>query len=129
NITLLPAARYPDTESILLVSDILVCDWSSIAFDFLLLSRPTIFLDVEPPFAKGFSLDRRFRFGAISSDMDSMLNFVDRYLADAGDFHKEFGESTTEIRHEVYGGFDDGMSANRCVDRLKMAVATAKYPP
>src|SRR5690606_23748002 len=45
-VHMLPATRYPDTEAILKACDILVCDWSTIAFDWLLLDRPVFFLDV-----------------------------------------------------------------------------------
>ena len=41
---------------------------SSIAFDFLLLERPTIFLDVEAPFAKGLSLDASHRLSELAED-------------------------------------------------------------
>lgn len=125
NIISLPATDYPDTEEILLASDILVCDWSSIAFDFLLLDRPTVFLDVEPPFAKGLSLDACHRFGAIAGDMDAMLALLDRYLADPGRYHEDYGARAAAIRRAVYGGFDDGYSAQRCLDRLEAVVAIA----
>ncbi|MEZ5503922.1 MAG: CDP-glycerol glycerophosphotransferase family protein [Halioglobus sp.] len=42
-----------DTEGVLQHTDVLICDWSSIAFDYLALKRPTIFLEVEPPFKMG----------------------------------------------------------------------------
>ena len=57
NIYAVPADKYPNTERLLLLTDILIYDWSSIVFDFLLLDRPAIYLDVPPPFRKGFSLD------------------------------------------------------------------------
>lgn len=41
-----PHSHLPDTEDILQVSDCLVSDWSSIVFDYMLLDRPTVFLDV-----------------------------------------------------------------------------------
>ena len=125
NIIALPATSYPDTEEILLASDILVCDWSSIAFDFLLLDRPTIFLDVEPPFAKGLSLDAGHRFGAIARDMEAMLTFIDRYLDDPLRYREDCGVKSAIVRHAVYGGFDDGRSSERCFQRLAGAVATA----
>ncbi|MDX1734974.1 MAG: CDP-glycerol glycerophosphotransferase family protein, partial [Halioglobus sp.] len=56
---------YPDSEAVLLAADMLICDWSSIAFDFLALERPTLFLDVPAPFSNGFSLGPEYRFGRI----------------------------------------------------------------
>lgn len=120
----LPSALYPDTEEILLASDILVCDWSSIAFDFLLLGRPTIFLDVEAPFAKGLTLDAGYRFGALARDMDAMLALLERYLREPERYGDEFDGPAAEVKRLVYGGFADGRSAERCLARLEGALAT-----
>ena len=113
-----PHGDFPDTELVLRLADILVCDWSSIAFDFLLLDRPTIFLDVEAPFRKGFSLGPEYRFGAIVGDHQAMLDRLDRYLSDSGAYRSEFSGSHARIRAEVYGEFADGHSAARCLRRL-----------
>lgn len=118
HIVHLPHAIYPDTEAILLVSDILVCDWSSIAFDFLLLQRPTLFLDVEAPFAKGFSLGPEYRFGEIVPDMDKLLLALGRYLLHPSEYQAKFGARAAQIRQAVYGDYADGAAAARCVDRL-----------
>lgn len=120
----LPYAVFPDTEEVLLASDILVCDWSSIAFDFLLLDRPTIFLDVEVPFAKGLSLDAGYRFGALARDMDGMLALLDRYLREPARYDEDCGARAAETKQRVYGGFADGRSAERCLARLEGALAT-----
>ncbi|AQA20407.1 hypothetical protein BST95_19375 (plasmid) [Halioglobus japonicus] len=56
NVEFRPQKAYPDTEALLADTDILLCDWSSIAFDFLCLQRPMLFIDVPPPFKNGFSL-------------------------------------------------------------------------
>jgi CDP-glycerol glycerophosphotransferase len=120
----LPPALYPDSEEVLLASDILVCDWSSIAFDFLLLDRPTIFLAVEPPFAKGLSLDAAYRFGAIANDMQGMLTLLERYMGEPCRYDEDYGARAAGVKRLVYGDFADGNSAQRCVERLKNALAT-----
>lgn len=121
----LPSALYPDTEEILLASDILVCDWSSVAFDFLLLERPTIFLDVEAPFAKGLSLDAGQRFGALARDMDDMLSLLERYLREPRRYDEDCGEHAADVKRRVYDGFADGRSAERCLARLESVLARA----
>lgn len=117
-ILYLSSERYPDTEQVLLASDILICDWSSIAFDFLLLERPAIFLDVKPPFSKGLSLGKDYRYGAIASDFYEMLSLVRNYLRDPSRYSETFGKGSKRIFDSVYGGFADGMACSRCVDRL-----------
>lgn len=114
-----PMAAFPDTEALLLASDLLVCDWSSIAFDFLLLDRPTIFLEVPPPFAKGLSLDRGHRFGAVVGSLDALLALLERYLADPAAYAREHGERARAIRRRVYGDCADGEATARCIARLK----------
>ncbi len=115
----LPFAEYPDTEALLALSDVLICDWSSIAFDFLLLDRPTIFLDVEPPFRKGFSLGPEYRFGAVVGDMEAMLAAVRRYLAEPASYRAEVGDRPRQVLAQVYGERPDGLASQRCIERLK----------
>jgi CDP-glycerol glycerophosphotransferase len=117
-IVAVPYARFPDTESVLLASDVLVCDWSSIAFDFLLLSRPTIFLDVPHPFAKGLSLNSSYRFGAIVGSTEEMTAQLEAYLRDPSRYRETHGARAAAIRDEVYGDCADGMATARCIGRL-----------
>lgn len=117
-----PYVSYPDTEDLLLISDMLVCDWSSIAFDFLLLDRPTIFLDVEAPFAKGFSLDPGYRFGAIAGSMAALLDLMETYLDDPAKYREAYAEKAKCIARCVYGGFADGRATERCIARLMQSL-------
>lgn len=114
-----PHADYPDTEALLLVSDVLVCDWSSIAFDYLLLERPTIFLDVEAPFAKGFSLGAEYRFAAIVADMPQLLHWLQHYLQHPADYQARHGADAARIRHAVYAHRAVGAASARCIARLR----------
>lgn len=118
-LVFLPASDFPNTEEILLATDILVCDWSSIAFDFLLLSRPTIFLDVDPPFSKGFSLGPEFRFGPLANDMHILTGLLETYLRDPSEFDNQYGAQVQAVRESVYGGYADGHAAFRCMNRLR----------
>lgn len=113
-----PYARFPDTEGLLLATDVLVCDWSSIAFDYLLLQRPTIFLDVPSPFRKGLSLDASFRFGAIAADLSTLCAAIDGCLQDPGGYMAVHGPLMESIRERVYAGCADGGATMRCLGRL-----------
>ncbi|HET6804147.1 MAG TPA: CDP-glycerol glycerophosphotransferase family protein [Frateuria sp.] len=113
------SADHPDTESILAISDVLIVDWSSVAFDFLLLDRPAIFLDVPPPFAKGFSLGPEFRFGDVATDMPAVLELLDSRLRAPSVYLGEHGAAHRHARDVVYGGMADGHAAERCVARLR----------
>lgn len=117
DVYILPAAEFPDTESVLFASDVLVCDWSSIAFDYLLLDRPVVFLDVEPPFKKGFSLGPEYRFGPVAAGLKELLALLDAAV-DPEKYWPEHGPRHEEVKSLVYGDFADGKAADRCLERL-----------
>jgi CDP-glycerol glycerophosphotransferase len=121
----LPGSRYPDAEAILLASDVLVCDWSSIAFDFLLLERPTVFLDVPPPFRKGFSLGPEYRFGRIVRDLQGLLDALATCVDDPAAYWRAHAQAHQRIRDQVYGDKADGHAAARCIARLGADPSTA----
>lgn len=118
NVLFCSQQDYPDTESVLLQSDILICDWSSIAFDFLALRRPTLFLDVPPPFKNGFSLDAAHRFGDVVSSMDELENSVRTYLEDPSFYQNQFGPKQEQEIEFSYGEYGDDQSSRRQLQRL-----------
>lgn len=119
NVTPVPASHYPDTERLLLHSDVLISDWSSILFDYLLLRRPAIFLDVPPPFRKGFSLGPEYRHGRIVADVEALVAAVREAVLDPDRFLAEHQERQAKLREEVYGAFADGQASRRCHERLR----------
>jgi CDP-glycerol glycerophosphotransferase (TagB/SpsB family) len=121
-----PHGSHPDTEGILLVSDVLICDWSSIAFDYLLLDRPTLFLDVPPPFRKGFSLGPEFRFGPVVTKIEELVAALEGALRNLKEYESTFSPIRQEIRSRVYGRFADGSAAERCGDRAEQIFSRPK---
>jgi CDP-glycerol glycerophosphotransferase (TagB/SpsB family) len=124
NTIRVPAEAFPDSEGVLMISDVLICDWSSIAFDFLLLERPTLFLDVPAPFRKGFSLGPEYRFGPILSDFPSLILAVGQALDDPSEQMLAFRDRRRQIRGRVYGPFADGKASQRCGSRLLRQLAS-----
>lgn len=113
-----PFARFPDTEAILFACDALVCDWSSIAFDYLVLDRPTFFLDVPAPFAKGHSLGPECRFGPIVRAMDTLLEGLRDALADPQAYWSAHGQAHLSTKECVWGPYADSNATRRYVERL-----------
>lgn len=124
NILSMPSNLWPDTESILQVSDMLICDWSSIAFDYLLLDRPTFFLDVPAPFRKGFSLGPEYRFGPVVGSLPELLEQLEKTLETSSDYWHEHAQKHQTIRQEVYGEWADGRATQRCLERLASLLDT-----
>jgi CDP-glycerol glycerophosphotransferase len=109
---------FPDSEALLQNTDILICDWSSIAFDYLALDRPTVFLDVTPPFKHGFSLGKEYRFGKVVSDMNTLCVTVDKILEQPESYASDQEDRHRDITSAVYGDNTDGKSAERQWSRL-----------
>ena len=119
NVIYCPMKVFPDTESLLQESDILICDWSSIAFDYLALKHPTIFLDVEPPFKNGFSLGPEYRYASIASAMSELTETLDQALGSPTDFMNRHEEQYEKIIEAVYGESRDGAASERQLARIK----------
>lgn len=118
NIKMMPASVYTETEEILYMADVLITDWSSIAFDFLPLRRPVIYLDVKPPFRNGFSLDDRYRFGKVVKSIDELCFYIRSYIKDPRSWSANNIDSIDKSIVAAYGNTLDGMSASRYLDRL-----------
>ncbi len=114
-----PAADYPDTERLLLHCDALVTDWSSIAFDYLLLMRPVLFLDVPPPFRKGFSLGPEYRYAAVAPDAAAMAQALKHMVLHPDRYMDAHRARYREVAGAVYGDFADGQASRRCHERLR----------
>ncbi|MGP9824281.1 CDP-glycerol--glycerophosphate glycerophosphotransferase [Ectopseudomonas khazarica] len=124
DIICMPSSQWPNAESILQVSDMLICDWSSIAFDYLLLDRPTFFLDVPAPFRKGFSLGPEYRFGAVVGSLPQLLQALESALLASETYWQEYADKHRRVRQEVYGSWADGHATQRCLKRLRSHIGT-----
>lgn len=118
-----PMSEFPDTGEVLLHSAVLICDWSSIAFDFLALDRPTIFLDVEPPFRNGFSLGKEFRFGKLVADTSDLSDSLDRVLANPMEYAVVHGDAHESTGRDIYGLNRDGLVASRQMSAITRLIA------
>jgi CDP-glycerol glycerophosphotransferase (TagB/SpsB family) len=118
NVAFFPQQQYPDTERLLLEADVLICDWSSIAFDFLALNKPTIFLDVTPPFKNGMTLDSSYRFGKIVTSMEELESNLKLYIEKPSAYINEFSATHSKIARLVYGSNTAGNTATKQLSRL-----------
>ena len=118
NVVYCSMKDYADTEELLLHTSVLVCDWSSIAFDYLALNRPTIFLDVPPPFKNGFSLGKEFRFGRIVKNMNELTLAIAQSVEDPKPFVDQMSADVKKVTKAVYGEFTGGHSSAFQLERL-----------
>ena len=121
NVKTMPSNDYPDTEELLSIVDLLVTDWSSLAFDFMVLDRPVIFIDTKPPFT-GDDIAKRSnpsgRFGEIISNKDDFRKTVKLYIDEPEAYLRKHRKKIEKTKEIVYGGADDGKATERYYERL-----------
>ncbi|MCZ6755169.1 MAG: CDP-glycerol glycerophosphotransferase family protein [Gemmatimonadetes bacterium] len=121
NVGFLPLADYPLTYELLLVSDVVVTDWSSIAFDYLVLGRPIVFMDIPPPFPATRFTEAE-RVGYLAGDWDGLAAALDTATRDPDDFAAAFGEQRRVVLEKAFGDTLDGRSAARYLEALDRIV-------
>lgn len=122
NITHLPLKTFPNGEEIIAISDILITDWSSIAFDMMVLNKPILFIDVAPPFQNGFSLGAEFRVGELVKSFNELSESLHTFLIDEEYFFRKYGKRYEEVKKLVYDNTLDGKTVQRYLERLKQHI-------
>lgn len=113
NIIARSYAQHVIAEETLAITDILVTDWSSIAFDFVVTRRPTVFLDVPPPFREGFTFDGSYRAGPVVGTYEQLLQRLETFIVAPETYTAEFGAIIDRALRDVYGDTVDGLSSER----------------
>jgi CDP-glycerol glycerophosphotransferase len=124
NIRFMPLKEYPLTYELLAVSDVLVTDWSSIATDYLVSGRPTIFLDVPPPFPPAH-LTADDRVGYRVSDWDGFVEALTVASQRPGEYAESFADDRQRVLDKAFGPTLDGHSADRYLEALIKIVKEA----
>lgn len=118
NIMFMAYGEYPVAEEFLWISNILVSDWSSIHFDYLVLKRPTIFLDAPAPVKEGFTLGKEYRFGKVVKNLEELTTAIDIYLNKPEKFLKQYSSKINNTIQVAYGNTLDGKSSERYYKKL-----------
>ena len=102
----LRVVRQPDVIPLMLASDLLISDASSVATEYTLLDRPIVFLDVPELLAAAAADDDRLdlatwgrRGGRVAADCDEALAAIADELADPDE---RLGEIRRALRHDCF---------------------------
>lgn len=123
NMMFLPIATFPNSELVVGISDVLITDWSSIAFDMMVTDNPIVFLDVPAPFQNGFSLPPDFRPGDKVKSMDALLRSLSEICHEREHYINRYQQEYNMVRDAVYDDTLDGKSAERYLKRLELLLA------
>ncbi len=118
------ASRYPDTQELLLVADVLVTDYSSVMFDFVTLDRPIVFytydLDHYRDDLRGFYFPFEEQAPGplvrtsdeVADALSEALSGSEGYARARADFRARFaplddGSASERVLDAVFGRSDD----------------------
>jgi len=100
---------YEASDEFLMISDMLLTDWSSIAFDYILLDRPTLFLDILDSFQNGTYKENLVRFG-IKTNKKNLGDNISKYLFNIDLYFDE--SKHNESKNVLYDNTDDISTMN-----------------
>lgn len=121
--TIIDVTNHADINELMLVADLLVTDYSSIMFDFMVTRKPIVYF---APDLEHYVMTRGMYFnfedvlvGPFTQDIDSLYN----ELQQLDQFTDRFGEAY-ERQAERFVPWDDGGAAKRVVDRIMSSTTT-----
>jgi len=99
--------------------DMLVTDYSSVVFDYLLLDRPVIFTPFDMEEYRKHEYDFYHDYpdiapGPVASDWDDVIYFIERFTAEPRWFRHE-----REIVRDRFNRYQDGNSSERIIAMVK----------
>lgn len=115
----LDVTRYPDVNELMLASDALVTDYSSIFFDYAVMRKPIYFLvpDIEQysSATRGFYMPlEEVAPGPLCMDTESLARELNQ------DFHAIYGKRFDNFI-DTYAPRDDGFAAARVLDTFEIS--------
>lgn len=125
SIFYLPVKKYPVTEHILYIADILVTDYSSIANDFVLLDRPIVYLDVGIPDEK-LVINLRDRGGHVVKNKQKFFDVLQNSLDPPERFREEFKGKRQEFLKKICK-YLDGKSTQRCAEEIMKLIESNNF--
>lgn len=117
NIYYRPMKIYPDGNDLLHLTDVLITDWSSINFDFLLLNKPIVYLDISPPTHGSWQLEEERAGGYHCSTTKKLISVLAESLKQPNLFQTE----RDALIEKLYGNnakYADGNATERCVRQI-----------
>jgi hypothetical protein len=116
NVFYIPLNKCPLTEPIIYITDILITDYSSIASDFTVLNRITIYLDYGLP-EERFIFKLRERGGFVIRSNDDLIETLGAILESPQRCEETIKENRNRYARTIYE-YMDGRASQRCADEI-----------
>ena len=114
-------STYPDVTELMLASDGLLTDYSSVMFDYALLDRPLLFF---APDAATYAHDRGTYFdlaqrapGPFATTQEELFTAIAAFAAQDGSAPDPYSEARKHFAHE-FGEYETGTAADQVVARF-----------
>lgn len=127
NVKIMPGCKYPCVEEILCMSDILVSDWSSILADYLVLRRPTIFMEV-PSCYKELTVLQECRYGEKVHSLRELAKAICKYAKNPKPYARKHAKSIALAEKLMWGSTLDGKSTERYYKELRRIAKERRMP-
>jgi CDP-glycerol glycerophosphotransferase (TagB/SpsB family) len=117
-IVMADSSHFPSVHELLKYTDVLVTDYSSIYFDYLILNRPIVFLPYDYEAyekSRGFNVDYYANTpGPYPDTMASFINAIKQYIDDPS-----IDQEKRTLIQQKYNGFIDAKASERIVAKVK----------
>lgn len=105
-----------DIQELYLISDILITDYSSVMFDYALLSRPILFFTYDMEFYKDNLRDFYFDINTVPGPLiettEELIEFIKNNTEE--EYFEKYGDKYHDFR-EKYNEFDDGKASENII--------------
>ena len=118
NIKYVPLKSYEDTQKLLILSDILITDWSSIFLDYIVLDRPMLFIEKEPPLKNGtplYTVEPEERPGRVVTNIVELLDGTESCIDDPYKYLEGYSNLIQSLKLKAHGD-SKGEASKRCSD-------------
>lgn len=122
-------ADYPSPVDLLKLADVFVTDWSSLAFEFAVMDKPTIFVDIPEKRPRRFFVAPEYRAGDILSTTDGLLSALTDALNAPSDYLATYRDALAVVREKIISDGKVGEASSKQALALRELVVTSTRRP